>query len=110
MFVNTAALNQRSSPDGSIVGKLSGGDAVSVFERSGNWARISRDNSTPLWVSGSHRRALGAAPQQGARDPTTLTVHALALAIVSVSARAADVIALHQAETRDTGCERWQII
>ena len=54
MFVNTAALNQRSTPEGSVVGKVSGGDAVSVYERSGNWARISPDNSAPLWVSSSH--------------------------------------------------------
>lgn len=54
MFVNTAALNQRSAPDGSIVSKISGGESVSVYERRGSWARVSPDNPTPLWVSGSH--------------------------------------------------------
>jgi hypothetical protein len=54
LFVNAAALNQRSTPGGAVVGKVSGGDAVSVYERNGNWARISPDNTAPLWVSGSH--------------------------------------------------------
>ncbi len=54
MYVNTAALNQRSTPDGPVVGKVTGGDSVNVYERRGNWARISPDNSAPLWVSGSH--------------------------------------------------------
>ncbi|QSQ57191.1 SH3 domain-containing protein [Xanthomonas translucens] len=54
MFVNAAVLNQRSSPDGSVVGKASGGDSVNVYERRGNWARVSPDNSAQLWVSRSH--------------------------------------------------------
>jgi hypothetical protein len=54
MFVNTPALNQRSAPGGSVAGKISGGDAVSIHERRGSWVRISPDNSAPLWVSRSH--------------------------------------------------------
>lgn len=54
MFVNTAVLNQRSTPDGSVVGKVSGGSSVNIYERRGSWARISPDNSAALWVSGSH--------------------------------------------------------
>jgi len=54
MYVNAAALNQRSAPNGNVVSKAAGGDSVSVYERHGNWARVSPDNSSPLWVSGSH--------------------------------------------------------
>lgn len=54
MYVNAATLNQRSAPNGSVVGKTARGDSVTIYERSGNWARVSPDNSQPLWVSGSH--------------------------------------------------------
>lgn len=54
MFVNTAVLNQRSAPEGSVVGKVPGGNSVSIYERRGSWVRISADSSAPLWVSGSH--------------------------------------------------------
>jgi hypothetical protein len=54
MFVSAAALNQRSAPDGSVVSKLSGGDPVNIYERHGNWARVSPENAAPLWVSSSH--------------------------------------------------------
>jgi hypothetical protein len=51
MHVAVGTLNQRSSPNGAVVGKLSGGDPVSVYEHSGNWARISPNGATPRWVS-----------------------------------------------------------
>lgn len=53
LYVGANALNQRSSPNGSIVGKLSGGDSVSVHERNGTWVRVSPDGASPLWVSSS---------------------------------------------------------
>lgn len=54
MFVSTATLLLRSSPNGIVVGKLSGGDSASVYERNAHWARISRDDAPPLWVLNSH--------------------------------------------------------
>ena len=54
MYVAASALNQRSSPDGSIVSKLSGGNVVTVYESRGTWARVSPDGASPLWVSQSH--------------------------------------------------------
>ncbi len=54
MYVNVPALNQRAAPNGSIVGKVIGGDAVTVYDRQGDWARISPDSSPPLWVSQRH--------------------------------------------------------
>ena len=54
MFVDAAALNQRSAHDGLIVSKIPGGESVNIYERRGSWARVSPDNAAPLWVSGSH--------------------------------------------------------
>lgn len=54
LYVNTAGLNQRSGPSGRVVSKLSRGQSVSVYERSGTWVRVSADGATPLWVSSSH--------------------------------------------------------
>lgn len=51
LYVATGALNQRSSPNGNIVGKSTGGELVRVYERRSEWARISPDNSPPRWVS-----------------------------------------------------------
>lgn len=54
MFVNATVLNQRSAPDGLIVSRLSGGNAVTIYERREKWVRISPDSAAPLWVSSSH--------------------------------------------------------
>ena len=54
MTVSAAALNQRSSPDGPVAGKLAGGDTVSVYERRGNWSRVSPEGASPLWISSTH--------------------------------------------------------
>lgn len=50
-FVSTRALNQRSAPNGAVVGKLTGGDSVVVYERRGTWSRISPEGSSARWVS-----------------------------------------------------------
>ena len=50
-YVSTSSLNQRSAPDGGVVGRLNGGEQVSVYERKGNWVRISPEGSSPRWVS-----------------------------------------------------------
>lgn len=50
-FVSTDALNQRSSPNGRIIGRLAGGDAVVVYERQGEWVRVSPAGSSAKWVS-----------------------------------------------------------
>lgn len=50
-FVSTSTLNQRSSPDGQIIGKLAGGDPVVVYERKGEWARVSAQGTPAKWVS-----------------------------------------------------------
>lgn len=54
LYVNTAGLNQRSRPSGPVISKLSRGESVSVYERSGTWVRVSVDGAAPLWVSSSH--------------------------------------------------------
>lgn len=54
MYVDTAGLNQRSRPSGPVISKLSRGESVNVYERSGTWARVSADGVAPLWVSSSH--------------------------------------------------------
>lgn len=50
-YVAAQSLNQRSSPDGRVVGRLSGGDQVVVYERKGSWARVSPEGSSARWVS-----------------------------------------------------------
>lgn len=50
-FVSASALNQRSSPNGRIIGKLVGGDPVVVYERQGEWARVSPQGTSAKWVS-----------------------------------------------------------
>lgn len=50
-FVSTSTLNQRSSPNGKIIGRLAGGDSVVVYERKGEWARVSAQGVPAKWVS-----------------------------------------------------------
>lgn len=50
-FVSTTSLNQRSSPNGPVVGRLAGGNAVVVYERDGDWARVSKGDASARWVS-----------------------------------------------------------
>ena len=51
MQVVASALNQRMSPNGAVVGRLTGGAAVEVYARDGGRARISPDGASPRWVS-----------------------------------------------------------
>ncbi|WP_425517528.1 SH3 domain-containing protein [Stenotrophomonas indicatrix] len=50
-FVSTSTLNLRSSPNGKIIGRLAGGDSVVVYERKGEWARVSAQGVPAKWVS-----------------------------------------------------------
>lgn len=50
-YVAARSLNQRSAPNGGVIGKLSGGDEVSVYERRGDWVRVSPEGSSARWVS-----------------------------------------------------------
>lgn len=50
-FVSARTLNQRSSPNGKVVGTLVGGDSVLVYERQGDWARVSPQAASDRWVS-----------------------------------------------------------
>jgi len=50
-YVATQSLNQRSTPDGRVVGRLNGGDQVIVYERKGSWVRVSPAGSSARWVS-----------------------------------------------------------
>lgn len=54
MYVDVPALNQRAAPNGAVVGRFTGGDMVTVYEKRGDWARVSPDDSPSLWVSQSH--------------------------------------------------------
>jgi len=50
-FVSASTLNQRSSPNGQIIGTLSRGDSVVVYGRKGEWARVSAQGAPAKWVS-----------------------------------------------------------
>ena len=54
LYVNAVGLNQRSGPNGPVISKLSRGEPVNVYERSGTWVRVSADGAAQLWVSSSH--------------------------------------------------------
>lgn len=51
MYVATSALNQRSSPDGPVVAKASGGESLAIYERREGWARVSPEGAAPRWVA-----------------------------------------------------------
>ena len=53
MYVDAQALNQRASPGGPVVGRLAGGESVQVYERRGEWARVSPRGAESRWVSTS---------------------------------------------------------
>lgn len=50
-FVAVDALNARDAPNGRLLGKISRGEMVSVFETADGWARISATSESPRWVS-----------------------------------------------------------
>lgn len=50
-FVSTKSLNQRSSPNGPVVGRLVRGDRVEIYERRGDWVRVSAPEKAEQWVS-----------------------------------------------------------
>ena len=49
-FVNSRTLNQRSAPNGAVVGRLDIGTAIEIHARSSGWARISGDGEPERWV------------------------------------------------------------
>lgn len=51
MYVATSVLNQRSSPNGAVVAKASGGDSLTVYERKDDWVRVSPDGASQRWVA-----------------------------------------------------------
>lgn len=76
-YVATQSLNQRSTPDGRVVGRLNGGDQVIVYERKGSWVRVSPEGSSARWVSskllcgdaGCYRPRPSRANSQGTSSP-----------------------------------------
>ncbi len=50
-YVNIETLNVRNDPEnGKIVGKLSRGDAVLIYDKKDNWERLSKEFESPKWV------------------------------------------------------------
>jgi len=50
-YINTNTLNIRDKPNGSVVAKLGRGEKVDIYEKKGNWVRISLNSSSPQWIS-----------------------------------------------------------
>ncbi|KAB0650267.1 MULTISPECIES: SH3 domain-containing protein [Acinetobacter] len=51
-YVNTEKINIRNAPvDGRIIGYLKRGKQVLIYDRKGEWERISKENEAPKWVS-----------------------------------------------------------
>lgn len=50
-YVSARSLNQRSAPNGGVVGNLAGGERVVLYERRGEWARVSPEGAPARWVS-----------------------------------------------------------
>jgi hypothetical protein len=91
-FVAVDALNMRDAPDGRLVGKLSRGDGIPVYETAGDWARISPKAQPPQWVSftrlcagsGCFERAI---PKKPAPAPATTAATARAAAAPARSSK-----------------------
>lgn len=50
-YVNIETLNVRNNPEnGEIVGELVRGDTVLIYDRNGNWERLSKEFESPKWV------------------------------------------------------------
>ncbi|RZF55982.1 hypothetical protein EXE30_04080 [Acinetobacter halotolerans] len=52
-YVNTASLNVRDKPRGTVVDMLKRGQSVLVYDVSGKWERISKEFETQRWVDSS---------------------------------------------------------
>ncbi|MBH2002609.1 MAG: hypothetical protein I8H98_10165 [Moraxellaceae bacterium] len=49
-YVNSNFINVRNKPNGTIVDKLKRGQSVFIYDVSGYWERISKENESPKWV------------------------------------------------------------
>jgi len=50
-YINTNTLNIRDKPNGNVVAKLGRGKKVDIYEKKGNWVRISLNSTSPQWIS-----------------------------------------------------------
>jgi hypothetical protein len=50
-YINTNTLNIRDKPNGNVVAKLGRGKKVNIYEKKGNWVRISLNSTSPQWIS-----------------------------------------------------------
>ncbi|EOQ63660.1 hypothetical protein F935_01289 [Acinetobacter calcoaceticus ANC 3811] len=50
-YINTNTLNIRDKPNGNVVAKLGRGEKVDIYEKKGNWVRISLNSTSPQWIS-----------------------------------------------------------
>lgn len=50
-YVNTGKLNKRNSPNGEIIGSITRGNKVEIYETNGSWVRVSAENYPPEWIS-----------------------------------------------------------
>ena len=54
-FVNNDSLNVRNNPvNGEIIGKLSRGDAILIYDVSADWSRISKEKESPQWLASKY--------------------------------------------------------
>lgn len=53
-YVKGTSLNYRDTPNGNTLGSLSFATKVIVYDRKGNWSRISSANQSERWVHGNY--------------------------------------------------------
>lgn len=50
-WINVDSILVKDAPNGNEIGTLAGGQSVSVYKHFNSWAKISKDNESPRWVS-----------------------------------------------------------
>lgn len=50
-WINIDAILVKDAPNGNVIGTIIGGNRVSIYKHSNNWALISSESQPPRWVS-----------------------------------------------------------
>ena len=73
-YVSVNSLNYRSSPDGSKLGAFSYGTRITVYEKLGEWVRISKSGENDRWMKESFLVATKPTPKSKSRkEPFSVT-------------------------------------
>jgi hypothetical protein len=86
-FVAVDALNMRDAPDGRLIGKLSRGDKIPVYQTTKGWARISPKAQPQQWVSFTRLCSEPGCFSSAVRKGATVAVASAAAGVAATVAR-----------------------